>query len=122
MAITANLYGPTNRNPDYWRGEFQYLHLIGDGTEVMVPAGGGFLGDVDVGVAGTLAKFYDTPSGGTTDGTTQIATVDTSVTGFRARLRVAFSRGLTVITTGSNGDLTISFRGRQIANTLSFGR
>lgn len=122
MAITTAVYGPTHRNPDVTLGEWQNLHLIGDGTEAMVAAGGGVLGPVDVGVAGTLAKFYDTPSGGTTDTTTQIATVDTAAAGRRFTGPIVFRRGLTVITTGANGDLSISFLGRPSVSPTTFNQ
>lgn len=125
MAITANVYTPNDYNPYYARNEYQSLHLVGDGTEVMVQFGGGDLQRVDVGVAGTLAKFYDTDSpGGTptlTDATTLIKTVDTSVTGTRATSPVSFQKGLVVITTGSSGDITISFRGRPTKSNRTFG-
>jgi len=120
MALTA-VYGPTNRNPSYSLGEYQYAQLKGDGTEVMVAAGGGVLARVNVGVVGTLAKFYDTPAGGTTDDTTLIATVNTSVLGIQFDGPVTFSKGLTVITTGAGTYITVAFSGRPTVSSLSFG-
>jgi hypothetical protein len=120
MAITSK-YGPIDYNPHYARNEFQFARLLGAGTEVMVANGAGSLGSVVVGVAGTLAKFYDVASGGTTDDTTEIVVVDTSVTGYRAELNIAFSKGLTVITTGASSDLTVAFRGRPTTSTRTFG-
>lgn len=122
MAITVENYGPKDHLPNLALNEWQYLRLVGDGTAVMVPAGAGLLARVYVGVAGTLATFYDTPSGGTADGTTSMANLATSVTGLRFEGPIAFSKGLTLITTGANTDLTIVFRGRAIPVTSrSFG-
>lgn len=119
MSISVNVYGPADRYPDVARGEYQWLHLVGDGTEALC-TGGGVLGKVEVGVAGTLAKFYDTAAGGTADTTTLIATVDTSVTGHRWEGPIRFSKGLTVITTGASGDLNISFLGRPTVSARTF--
>lgn len=116
MAITTHLYGPEGFLPDQALDEWQWLHLVGDGTEQIVVAGTGVLQRVFVGVVGTLAKFYDTAAAAVTDGTTQIATVDTSVLGERLVGGLPFAKGLTVVTTGSS-DLTILFKGRPIPVT-----
>lgn len=121
MAITSTLFGPKDYNPHFARDEFQYCRIVGDGTVVLVATGAGSLKTVDVGVAGTLAKFYDVASGGVTDATTEIATVDTSITGYRANVPVAFAKGLTCVTTGGNTDITISFRGRPDTSSRTFG-
>lgn len=120
MAISVNVYFPLNRNPDRTLGETQSLRLVGDGTEVMVAAGGGTLDSVDVAVAGTLAQFFDTPSGGTADATTLIANMATSVTGRRFTGPIVFTRGLTVITTGAASDMTIRFNGRPTVSSRTF--
>jgi hypothetical protein len=112
MAITVENFGPDDGLPLPGMNEYQYLRLVGDGTSVLIPAGAGLLHSVWVGVAGTLATFYDTPSGGTADGTTACLNVATSVTGLRFKGPIKVSKGLTVVTTGSNGDLCIVFYGR----------
>lgn len=118
MSVTSH-YGPEDRNPDFYRGEWQYADLSGNGTEVMVSAGMGLLGNVEVGVAASsqTAKFYDTPSGGTTDATTLIATVDLGTTGYRQGIHVAFSNGLTCIISGGSGEITVEFMGRASVST-----
>lgn len=118
MPITSH-YGPEDRNPDFYRGEWQYAKLEGNGTEVMVPRGMGLLGNVDIGVAagGATAKFFDTPSGGTTDDTTEIATVDLGTTGYRQGIKVAFSNGLTCIVSGGAAEFTVEFMGRATVST-----
>lgn len=123
MAITSTLFGPKDYNPHFGRGEFQYARIVGDGTVVVVASGAGSIHSIMVGVAGTLAKFYDTASGGTTDDTTEIITVNTSAptTAPYTLPDVAFSKGLTVITTGGSGDITISFRGRPDVSSRTFG-
>lgn len=122
MAITTENFGPDDGLPIVGQNEWQYLRIIGDGTEVIIPAGAGLLHSVWVGVAGTLATFYDTPSGGTADGTTACLNVATSVTGLRFKGPLKVSKGLTVITTGTNGDLTILFNGRPVvASARTFG-
>jgi hypothetical protein len=106
MAISVALFGPTNRLPHLARGEFQTLRLVGDGTQVVVAAGGGTLHAVHVGVAGTLA----------------VATVATAALGRQFEGDVAFSQGLTVITTGASSDITIEFWGMATrANSRTFG-
>lgn len=112
MAITTENFGPDDGLPNVGQNEWQYLRIVGDGTEVIIPAGAGLLHSVWVGVAGTLATFYDTPSGGTADGTTACVNVATSVTGLRFKGPIKVSKGLTVVTTGASSDLTIVFFGR----------
>lgn len=122
MAITVNNYGPDDGLPIEGQNEWQYLRLVGDGTEVIIPAGAGLLHSVWVGVAGTLATFFDTPSGGTADGTTACLNVATSVTGLRFKGPIKVSKGLTVTTTGASSDLTIVFYGRPVvASARQFG-
>src|SRR5258708_1774503 len=99
--MASLLIGATGRNTDYTRGEAQYAHIIGAQTAVLVSAGGGMVHTVNIGIAGTLAKFYDVKSGGPTDATTLIFTVDISAptTAPFDLPDVAFSQGLTVIVT-----------------------
>lgn len=114
--------GPTGRNPDRARGEHQYAHIIGDQTAVLVGGGGGQLHSILTGVVGTLAKFYDTASGGTTDATTQLCTVSLgALTSGPYILDVAFSKGLTcIVTGGASTEVTISFDGAQTVSPLTF--
>lgn len=123
MPITSTLYGPKDYNPHFGRGEFQYARIVGDGTVAVVANGAGSIHSIMVGVAGVLAKFYDVALGGTTDATTEIETVDTSAPATAPYVLpdVAFAKGLTVITTGANTDITISFRGRPTVSTRTFG-
>lgn len=121
MAGTLNI-GPVGRNPDRARGEHQYAFMKGADTYVLVSKGGGQLHTLIVGVAGSLAKFYDTPSDGTTDETTQIATVSlAAVTATPLILDVAFSKGLTCVVTGASAELTVSFDGAQTTSPRQFG-
>lgn len=121
MAITTANFGPDNDLPTVGQNEWQYLRLVGDGTQVMF-TGEGLLHSVWVGVAGTLATFYDTPSGGTADGTTACLNVATSVTGLRFKGPIKVSKGLTVVTTGGSSDLTLVFYGRPVvASGRQFG-
>lgn len=121
--MASLVIGPTNRNPDYARGENQYARILGAQTAVLVPQGGGMIASIMVGIAGTTAKFYDTPAGGTTDDTTQILTVDIDTPTVDSELpKVAFSKGLTVIVAGgATTDMTVSFRGAQTVSTRFFG-
>ncbi len=120
--MASLLIGPTGRYPDYARGENQYARINGAQTAVLVSAGGGMVHTVTVGVAGTLAKFYDVKAGGTLDDTTEFATVDLSVVapGATVILDEDFSQGCTVVVTGG-ADITVSFRGSQTVNPRTFG-
>lgn len=116
--MASLVIGPTNRNPDYFNGEYQYADIIDAQTAVLVSAGGGVVHTVEIGVVGTLAVFYDTPSGGTTDATTQIAKVSLAALSSQPIiLDVAFSKGLTVVVTGASTELTVSFRGAQTVSS-----
>lgn len=122
MAITVAQFGPDDGLPNVGLNEYQYLRLVGDGTQVIVAAGACLLHSVWVGVAGALATFYDTPSGGTADNTTACLNVASSVTGMRFKGPIKLSKGLTVITTGASSDLTIVFYGRATAQAApTFG-
>lgn len=114
--------GPTNRNPDYALGEHQYAHIVGAQTAVLVSGGGGHVHTLTVGVVGTLAKFYDTPSGGTTDDTTLIHTAAINVATLETNtLDFTFSKGLTVIVTGAAGtEITITFAAAQTVSSRTF--
>jgi len=121
MAITVALFGPTKHLPHLAMKEFQTLRLVGDGTQVIVAAGAGILHAVHVGIVGTLAIFYDVASGGTVDDTTACAKIATTAIGRQFEGDIAFSQGLTVVTTGAS-DLTIEFWGRgTVANPRQFG-
>jgi len=104
--------GPVDLMPNQALGEYQYAYINLAQTAVIVTAGAGVLHAVLVGVAGTLLKLYDVASGGTTDATTQIATIDASAptTAGPFLLDVAFGKGLTAILTGA-GEVTLAFRG-----------
>ena len=114
--------GPVNHMPNQALGEYQYAYINLAQTAVIVAAGGGTLHSVIVGVAGTLLKLYDTVSGGTTDATTQIATIDLSSASANGGwvLDVVFSKGLTAIVTGT-AEVTLSFRGTATLNARQFG-
>lgn len=123
--MASLLIGPTGRNPYYALGEHQYAHAIGAQTAVLVAHGNGFVHTVTVGVVGTLAKFYDTPAGGTADATTLVATLNISTTPptlETGTLDMAFSKGITVVITGDAAtELNISFDGAQTLNPRQFG-
>lgn len=115
----AMLIGPKGRTPDASIFEHQWVKLDGAATYV-VADGGGFLHTVEVGVVGTLAIFYDTRSGGTTDDTTEIATVSlAALTSQPIILDISFSQGLTVIVTGA-AELTLTGRFAQTLNPRTF--
>lgn len=115
------LIGPTGRNPDRSRQEHQYAKINEEQTAVLVANGGGQVVGVVVGVAGTLAKFYDTPSGGTTDDTTEIMTLSLAAVGDIDAPEFAFSKGLTVVVTGAAAELTVFFDGEQTVSGRNFG-
>lgn len=116
--VTAT-YGPTDRHPDFARNEYQYGRLESEGTEVIVPNGGGRVHTVAVGVAGTLLILHDVESGGATSDATEIATVSLAAAG-NVTLDVAFSKGLTAIVTGAASDITISFGTRHMLSPRTF--
>jgi len=116
------LIGPKGRNPDRARGEHQYAKINEAQTAVLVGAGGGQVVGVVVGVAGTLAKFYDVAAGGVTDDTTEIMTLSLATVGDYDAPAFAFSAGLTVVVTGSAAELTVFFDyGGNAAGPLSEG-
>lgn len=121
--MASLVIGPVDRYPDYARGENQYARILGAQTAVLVAHGGGMVHTLTCGVSGTLAKFYDTPTGGTTDDTNEIATVTlTNADRETVLLDVDFGRGLTVVVTGdANTDITISFRSASIVSERHFG-
>lgn len=122
MAITTALFGPTNSLPDYDKGEWQWLRLVGDGTQVLVAAGAGILARVVIGAAGTRATFHDVASGGAVDGTTMIVNLPTNtLTVPPYDIMAKFTQGLTVVTTGAANDITILFSGRAFTSTRQFG-
>ena len=101
-------FTPVDRNPDFGRGECQTAFIVNDQTAVIAARGAGHVKSVVVGVAGTLLKLYDTPSGGTADATTQIATISLASANIGHRtLNAAFSKGLTAIVTGTNAEVSI---------------
>jgi hypothetical protein len=121
--MTTLLLGPLGRYPDYARGENQYARINGAQTAVLVSKGGGMIHTVTVGVAGTLAKFYDVKEGGVLDDTTEFATVDLGAPvspGDTVIIDEDFSAGCTVVVTGG-ADITVSFRGSQTVNPRTFG-
>lgn len=118
--MASLLIGPKGRNPDRARQEHQYARINGAQTAVLVAHGGGQVVGLTVGVVGTLAKFYDVATGGTTDDTTQIATYSLAALGDIDAPEFAFSQGLTVIVTGA-ADLTVYFDGAQTVSPRQFG-
>jgi hypothetical protein len=118
----ASHIGPADLTPNQALGEFQYAYLSGAATYALV-TGSGTVHTVVVGVAGTLLKLYDVAAGGTTDSTTQIATIDLAgpaTGGGMYVLDVAFSKGLTAIVTGSSAELMLSFRGTTTTSARTF--
>lgn len=114
--------GPTDRNPHVARNEYQYAFIKLAQTAVLVAAGGGTLHTITIGVVGTLAKFFDTPSGGTADDTTEIATVDISaVQNEPIIIDIAFAKGLTCVVTGAAAEITVSFLGAPTVSPRTFG-
>ncbi len=111
--------GPTGRTPTQALNEFQYAYIYLAQTAVIVPAGHGTLHAIVVGVAGTDLKLYDTPSGGTADATTQIATVSLAAVSYLL-LDIAFTKGLTAVVAGA-AEVTLSFRGTATVNPRTFG-
>lgn len=113
MAITTALFGPNDRMPHFAAGEWQWLRLVGDGTQVVVQAGMGVLARVILNVAGTRAAFHDVVGGQTADATNLIVNlpINTLAVG-EFDIGAPFDDGLTVITTGAASDLTIFFSGR----------
>lgn len=121
MAAPASVnYGPNNRNADYARGEYNFVKTKGPGTEVISERGGGMVHAVVVGVAGTLLKLHDAPTGGVLDDTTLIATIDLAAptTMPAPILDAAFNDGLTAVITGANAELTITGRWGRTTRTV----
>lgn len=117
----ASHIGPADLAPAAGLGVFQYAYLSGAATYALV-TGAGVVHSIVCGVNGTLLKLYDVAAGGTTDATTQIATIDLSAVATMPCfvLDVAFSKGLTAIVTGA-AELTISFRGTATSSARTFG-
>ena len=111
--------GPVDRTPDHATNEFQYAFIKLAQTAVLVSAGNGKLHTVQVGVAGTTAKFFDIVEGDTPADANQIATVDLAQLETHV-FDIGFSKGLTVVVTGA-AELTVSFRGTQMVAALTFG-
>lgn len=120
MAVSL-VIGPTGHNPSVARDEYQYAAIKDAQTAVLVAAGAGLLRSVMVGAAGTRAKFYDVASGGTADATTEIANVPTATAGQVTKLDIAFSKGLTCVTTGTGTEITVTFRGAATLSPRTFG-
>lgn len=119
MSIVAN-YGPLGRNTDNPM-EFEYVHIVGDGTEFIVANGGGILKSVFVAIAGTSALLYDAKTTAVLSAANQICNISSTVTGFRFEGPVVFSEGLVLVTVGAATDLVISFRGRLRKSPRQFG-
>lgn len=112
MAAPTNV-GPVNRLADYVRGENDFAYLKGAATHDLAK-GSGSLRCVVIGVAGTTAKFYDIPPGGTPADANQIGTVDTATPATAPYIYfgdLAFSEGLVCVTVGAGTELTVTFRG-----------
>lgn len=118
--MASSHIGPVRRNPDHGNGEHQYAYITGADTYNLVAAGGGCVHTVVVGVVGTFLKLYDTPAGGTTDATTQIATISLAALGAYPNIDAEFSKGLVAIVTGA-AELTITFRGAPTVSDRTFG-
>jgi hypothetical protein len=122
MALTTEAYGPTDRNPDRTRGEWQIAHLIGDGTAVVVAAGAGELGPIlnNVNIAGSCS-FHDAVQGAALDATNRIVRIDTASIIAKTDESYAFRQGLQVVTTAATNDVTFGFYGRATLNPRTFG-
>lgn len=121
MAITTQDYEPEDRNPDYARGEWQYCHIIGDGSAQCFDGYGEF-GDLinNIAVAGTVS-VHDVATGGTADATNRIALYDTTALGpLKKAGPWIVRRGLRVVTSAATNDITFQLRGRQITNVRTF--
>lgn len=122
MALSTEAYGPTNRNPDRTKDEWQTGHLIGDGTSVAVAAGTGELGPIhnNVAVAGS-ASFHDAIQGASLTAANRILLVDTAAIGLKNEKTYIFRQGLQVITTAATNEITFGFTGRATLNPRTFG-
>lgn len=123
MAITTEAYGPTDRNPDTTKGEYQTGHLIGDGTSVAVAAGCGVIAFVvnDVAVAGSVS-FHDAVQGASLDGTNRLLLCDTAAIGQKYQgPPIPFRQGLQVVTSAGTNEVTFGFSGRKTTNPRTFG-
>lgn len=122
MALSTEAYGPTDRNPDRTRGEWQSGHLIGDGTSVAVAAGCGELGPVhnNVAVAGSCS-FHDAIQGASLTAANRILLVDTAAIGIKNEQSYPFRQGLQVVTTAGTNEVTFDFTGRATLNPRTFG-
>lgn len=119
MSATVT-HHPVGRNPEYGTGEYNSVSIRGADTIVIAARGGGFIHTVVPGVAGTLAIFYDTPSGGTTDDTTKILELDLASlpNGIAHDIGVSFARGLVLVLTGASAELTVTGRWGRATRTV----
>lgn len=122
MALTTEAYGPTDRNPDRTKNEWQTGHLIGDGTSVAVAAGCGEIGPVfnDVAVAGSVS-FHDAISGASLTAANRLLLCDTAAIGQKSQDSIPFRQGLQVVTTAATNEVTFDFTGRATTNPRTFG-
>jgi hypothetical protein len=117
------LIGPKDYLPHVAHDEYQYANIIEAQTAVLVAAGSGVVHSVTIGVvAAGLLKLYDVASGGTTDATTEIATLSVAaLTSGPFILDVAFSKGLTGVLTGATAQVTVYFWGAPLQSSRTFG-
>lgn len=101
----ASTFGPTDRNPDYARGEHNWCYIEGAESDLVLSRGNGRVHSVIVGEAGTSLVLKD--------GSKTIATIDTSTPSVTPLvLDVAVDGQLTATTVGAGTKLTIVYDGR----------
>lgn len=120
MAFSVEQYGPSDRNPEVWRGELQWGRLVDDGTATVF-AGSGVLGHVNINaaVASETVEFHDTI--GTPDSDSLVLEVATDAIGEVFRGRILLSEGLKVVTSAASIDVTFEFLGRSTVSARQFG-
>ncbi len=109
--ITIDVYGTTDTSAlaagVYLDGS-DFVHITGNGTTV-AKTGAGTLHSLLINVSGLLstrATLYDNTSGSGT----VIAVVDTTKASSLFMYNIAFTTGLTIVTSGGAVDLTVTYR------------
>ena len=122
MALTTEAYGPTDRNPDRTRAEWQTGHYIGDTTGTLAVTGAGELGPVhnNVAIAGSVS-FHDVATAAGVTAANRILLADTAAIGTKNAESFAFRAGLVVVTTAATNDITFGLFGRSTLNPRTFG-
>ena len=122
MASTEFHIGPTGRNPDYWRNEFQYANCVcdaGGATFSLVDAGGGVVSGIQIFIAPTTITMHDLALAGTPAAANTIVNL-IPATGKDSWMPYTFSQGLQVVCTGASS-FTVAFRGAPTLSARQFG-